>query len=86
MWSGYTRREFLKHSLIGGVALGAGFGHLHIAHGQTNLRFSTWHVPAGRDVQTVWIPMLEELKRKSKDRIQYAMFAGGALGKGTGAL
>jgi TRAP-type C4-dicarboxylate transport system substrate-binding protein len=78
----YTRREFLKRSLIGGVGLGFGFGHFHMAHGETHLRFSTWHVPAGRDVQTVWIPMLEELKRKSKDKIQYAMFAGAALGKG----
>jgi TRAP-type C4-dicarboxylate transport system substrate-binding protein len=54
-----------------------------MAYGQTtNLRFSTWHVPVGYEVKTVWVPMLDELKKKSKDRITYNMFAGGALGKG----
>lgn len=82
MVNGFTRREFLRNSLIGGVALITGFGHFHIVHAQTHLRFSTWHVPSGRDVQTVWIPMLEELKKRSKERIHYTMFAGAALGKG----
>src|SRR4030042_111950 len=82
MVNGFTRREFLRNSLIGGAALGTGFGHFHAAHAQTNLRFSTWHVPTGRDVRTVWIPMLEELKKKSKEKIHYTMFAGSALGKG----
>jgi TRAP-type C4-dicarboxylate transport system substrate-binding protein len=36
----------------------------------------------GYEVKTVWIPMLEELKKRSKDRLGYTMFAGGALGKG----
>lgn len=76
------RRDFLKGSVIGGIVLGAGFGHFHLAHAQTNLRFSTWHPPVAREVKTVWIPMLEELKKRSKDRINYTMFAGGALGKG----
>jgi len=62
--------------------LGTGFGHHHFAHAQTNLRFSTWHVPVGYEVKTVWVPMLEELKKRSKDRLGYTMFAGGALGKG----
>ena len=82
MCSGVTRRKFLKNSIIGGITLGTGFGHLQFVQAQTNLRFSTWHVPAGRDVQTVWIPLMEELKKRSKGRIGYTMFAGGALGKG----
>jgi TRAP-type C4-dicarboxylate transport system substrate-binding protein len=82
MCNGFTRREFLKSSLIGGVTLGTGLGHVPWAHAQTNLRFSTWHVPVGRDVQTVWIPMMEELKKRSKGRISYTLFAGSALGKG----
>jgi TRAP-type C4-dicarboxylate transport system substrate-binding protein len=83
MSDGITRRDFIISSLIGGVALGTGLGHSHLAHGQvTNLRFSTWHVPVGYEVKTVWEPMLEELKKRSKDRIRYTMFAGGALGKG----
>lgn len=47
-----------------------------------NIRFSTWHVPAGADVQKLWIPMLEEMKKRSNGRITYNMYAGGALGKG----
>ena len=47
-----------------------------------NLKFSTWHPPASREVTTVWIPMLEELKKRSNGRITYTMYAGGALGKG----
>ncbi len=77
-----TRRDFLKGSLASGIVLGSGLGHIHLAHAQTNLRFSTWHVPVGRDVQTVWIPMMEELKKRSKEKLAYTMFAGGALGKG----
>jgi TRAP-type C4-dicarboxylate transport system substrate-binding protein len=78
----FTRRAFLRNSLLSGIAVGAGLDHFHLAHAQTNLKFSTWHVPIGRDVQTVWIPMLEELKKRSKDKIHYTMFAGSALGKG----
>ena len=47
-----------------------------------HIRFSTWHVPAGADVQKLWIPMLEEMKKRSNGRITYSMYAGGALGKG----
>lgn len=47
-----------------------------------NIRFSTWHVPAGADVQKLWIPMLEEMKKRSDGRLTYTMYAGGALGKG----
>jgi TRAP-type C4-dicarboxylate transport system substrate-binding protein len=83
MCNGITRREFLKKSVIGGMALGPGLGIYELAYGQTaNLRFSTWHVPVGRDVQTVWTPMLEELKKRSQGRLAYTMFAGAALGKG----
>ncbi len=52
------------------------------AESKMNLKFSTWHPPAGREVQTVWTPMLEELKKRSNGRIDYTMYAGGALGKG----
>jgi TRAP-type C4-dicarboxylate transport system substrate-binding protein len=47
-----------------------------------HLKFSTWHPPASREVKTVWIPMLEELKKRSNGRITYTLYAGGALGKG----
>ncbi len=47
-----------------------------------NIRFSTWHVPAGADVQKLWIPMLEEMKKRSDGRLTYTMYAGGALGSG----
>ncbi|MCP4346010.1 MAG: TRAP transporter substrate-binding protein [Desulfobacterales bacterium] len=47
-----------------------------------NIRFSTWHVPAGADVRKLWTPMLEEMKKRSNGRITYNMYAGGALGKG----
>ena len=82
MCNGFTRRAFLRNSLIGGVALGTGLGHIHLAYGQaTNVRFSTWHVPVSREVKTVWEPMLEELKKKSGGKITSALYAGGALGK-----
>ena len=38
-----------------------------------NIRFSTWHVPVSREVKTVWIPMLEELKKRSNGRITYTL-------------
>ena len=82
MCNGFTRRDFIRNSVIGGVALGTGLGRLETAQAQSNIRFSTWHVPVGYEVKTVWVPMLEELKKKSKDRISFNMFAGGALGKG----
>ena len=47
-----------------------------------HIKFSTWHPPVSREVKTVWIPMLEELKKRSDGRITYTMYAGGALGKG----
>ncbi len=50
--------------------------------GKMHIKFSTWHPPASREVKTVWIPMLEELKKRSNGRITYTMYAGGALGKG----
>ena len=77
-----TRRDFLRNSILGGIVSGAGLGHYHMAYGQPDLKFSTWHPPVSREVKTVWIPMLEELKKRSEDRINYTMFAGGALGKG----
>ncbi|RLB04921.1 MAG: ABC transporter substrate-binding protein [Deltaproteobacteria bacterium] len=50
--------------------------------GTFHIKFSTWHPPVSREVKTVWIPMLEELKKRSGGRITYTMYAGGALGKG----
>jgi len=47
-----------------------------------HIKFSTWHPPMSREVKTVWIPMLEALKKRSGGRITYTMYAGGALGKG----
>ncbi|MBW1689837.1 MAG: TRAP transporter substrate-binding protein [Deltaproteobacteria bacterium] len=47
-----------------------------------HIKFSTWHPPMSREVKTVWTPMLEELKKRSNGRIDYTMYAGGALGKG----
>jgi TRAP-type transport system periplasmic protein len=52
------------------------------AESKVHIKFSTWHPPASREVKTVWKPMLEELRERSKDRISYTLFAGGALGKG----
>ena len=57
-------------------------GSLMAAEHTMHIRFSTWHPPMSREVQTVWIPMLEELKERSGGRITYTLFAGGALGKG----
>lgn len=54
MCNGFTRRDFLRSSLIGGLLLGNGLGHFHLAYGQTtNIRFSTWHPPVSREVKTV---------------------------------
>jgi len=47
-----------------------------------NLKFSTWHPAVSREVKTVWLPMMEDLKKSSGEELNYTMFAGGALGKG----
>lgn len=52
------------------------------AESTMHIKFSTWHPPASREVKTVWVPMLEELKKRSDGRITYTLYAGGALGKG----
>jgi TRAP-type C4-dicarboxylate transport system substrate-binding protein len=78
-----SRREFLKGILIGGAACGFGLGGELRAHAAaTKLKFSTWHPPVGKEVKTVWIPMLAEIKRQSAGSLDYLMYAGGALGKG----
>ncbi|MCS7281215.1 MAG: TRAP transporter substrate-binding protein [Desulfobacterota bacterium] len=80
-----TRRDFLRTIFVGGAALGLGLfdGGIKVLNAQTtNIRFSTWHPPVGREVKTVWVPMLEELKRRSGGKIAYTMYAGAALGKG----
>jgi TRAP-type transport system periplasmic protein len=83
MCEGISRRDFLKGALVGGVAVGTGLGHPHLAFGQSaNIRFSTWHPPVSRETKTVWTPMLEDLKKKSGGKLNYTMYAGAALGKG----
>ena len=52
------------------------------AQSKMHIKFSTWHPPVGREVKTVFVPMLEKLKERSNGRITYTMYAGGALGKG----
>ncbi len=68
-----TKKEFLGVSIICVVlflVLGTGLSTPQVAYGQTtNLRFSTWHVPVGYEVKTVWEPMLEQLKKKSNGKI-----------------
>jgi len=46
------------------------------------LNFSTWHPHDSEEVELVWIPMLEELKRRSAGRIDYVLFDGEMLGSG----
>lgn len=78
-----SRRYFLKSALIGGAAVGMGVldSNMLLA-GNTNIKFSTWHPPVGKEVKTVWAPMLEELKKRSGGKMDYRMYAGAALGKG----
>jgi TRAP-type C4-dicarboxylate transport system substrate-binding protein len=57
------------------------FSAMSQSQSSMNLKFSTWHPPLSREVKTVWIPMLEELKKRSHGRITYTLYAGGALGK-----
>lgn len=84
---GLTRREFFKYfgSAIAAMSFlsahGALFDFLRAAS-KSHIRFSTWHTPTSREVKTVWEPMLEELRRRSKGEIDYTVFSGGALGKG----
>jgi len=47
-----------------------------------NLKFSTWHPAVGREVKTVWVPMMDAIKEESGGELKYTMYAGGALGKG----
>ena len=79
----FSRRNFLKGALIGGAALGMGMFDRKLLHAQAaNIKFSTWHPPMGKEVRTVWTPMLENLKKKSSGKMAYTMYAGAALGKG----
>ena len=80
-------KRFSATLCFGFVALIVATGLFYIpeataADEKINIRFSTWHVPNGADVQKLWIPMLEEMKKRSNGRITYTMYAGGALGKG----
>ena len=64
--------------LLAGLFLGG----QAMAESKMHIKFSTWHPPMSREVKTVWIPMLEELKKRSNGRITYTLYAGSALGKG----
>lgn len=78
-----SRRNFLKGALIGGAAVGMGMFDPDMLLAQnTNIKFSTWHPPVSREVKTVWVPMLEEVKKRSGGKLPYTMYAGAALGKG----
>lgn len=46
------------------------------------IKFSTWHVPAGAECTDVWDPMLKELEARSRGRISTTPYYGGALGAG----
>lgn len=72
----------LRALLVLGVLLAGTSPALSESGSKLHIKFSTWHPPASREVTTVWIPMLEELKKRSDGRITYTMYAGGALGKG----
>jgi TRAP-type C4-dicarboxylate transport system substrate-binding protein len=76
------RRNFIKAAVIGGTALGLGLYGIRPGQAETvKLKFSTWHPPLSRETKTVWIPMLEEMKKRSGGGLDYTTFAGGALGK-----
>ncbi len=46
------------------------------------IKFSTWHPPAGEECMNVWTPMLDELQKRSNGRITYTTYYGAALGAG----
>jgi TRAP-type C4-dicarboxylate transport system substrate-binding protein len=87
MEGGMTMRS-RKGSFLGlavlavAVALSLPMDTLADTGSKMDIRFSTWHPPVARMVKTVFVPMLEELKKRSGGRITYTMYAGGALGKG----
>ncbi|MCG2755342.1 MAG: hypothetical protein L6247_07250, partial [Desulfobacteraceae bacterium] len=75
-------KSMLKGSLMVGLLTVFFLPVNAMAESKMHIKFSTWHPPVGREVKTVFIPMLEELKAKSNGQITYTMYAGGALGKG----
>ena len=84
-----TKRQTVSMATLAALALAtilftcfAATGTAFAAGKEMNIRFSTWHPPAGADVQKLWTPMLEEMKKQSDGRISYTMFSGAALGKG----
>ena len=87
MQKGIVRGEIFKALILASLSsvliLGIMVSSQQTAHAQSvNIRFSTWHVPVGYEVKTVWEPMLEDLKKKTNGRITSTMYAGAALGKG----
>jgi TRAP-type transport system periplasmic protein len=75
-------KSMLKGALVVGLLTVFALPINAMAESKMNIKFSTLHPPVGREVKTVFVPMLEELKAKSNGRITYTMYAGGALGKG----
>jgi hypothetical protein len=47
-----------------------------------NIKFSTWHLHDSEEVLTVWIPLLEELRKLTGGSVNYTLFDSAALGSG----
>ena len=63
--------------------LAASFGSAELPPNETvSFKFSTWHLHDSLEVQTVWIPMLEELREQSNGRISYTLLDSAMLGSG----
>jgi TRAP-type C4-dicarboxylate transport system substrate-binding protein len=79
-----TSRLLIRTSVVLGIfaAIFMIFSSVCLAESEMKIKFSTWHPPVAREVKTVWTPMLDELKKRSNGRIDYTLYAGGALGKG----
>jgi TRAP-type C4-dicarboxylate transport system substrate-binding protein len=65
------------------VPLTAGLRSAELSPNETvNFSFSTWHLHDSQEVETVWIPMLEELKEQSGGRVGYTLLGSSVLGSG----
>jgi len=68
------------------LLLGPEFIGTSLVYSQTNIRFSTWHVPVSREVKTVWEPMLEQPQKKEQWPTWLRDVPGRSPGKGPGTL
>ncbi len=75
-----NRRQFNKG--LGAAAAAIALSNPIDLLAAENIKFSTWHPATGREVTTVWTPMLEAIKKESGGKLNYTMYSGGALGKG----